>query len=39
MAWAEGIVGQKMHTDANGVTAPAFNPVLLSEMVYDQVPL
>jgi hypothetical protein len=36
MAWAEGIVGQKMYTDANGVTAPAFNPVLLSEMVYDQ---
>jgi hypothetical protein len=37
MAWAEGIVGQKMHTDAiTGITAPAFNPVLLSEMVYDQ---
>ena len=36
MAWAEGIVGQKMHTDETGVTAPAFNPVLLSEMVYDQ---
>lgn len=37
MAWAEGIVGQKMYTDeATGVTAPAFNPVLLSEMVYDQ---
>lgn len=37
MAWAEGIVGQKMHTDeTTGVTALAFNPVLLSEMVYDQ---
>jgi hypothetical protein len=36
MAWAEGIVGQKMHTDKEGNTQPAFNPVLLSEMVYDQ---
>jgi len=37
MAWAEGIVGQKMHTDeTTGVTEPAFNPTLLSEMVYDQ---
>ena len=37
MAWAEGIVGQKMHTDeTTGLTEPAFNPVLLSEMVYDQ---
>ena len=37
MAWAEGIVGQKMHTDEiTGVTEPAFNPTLLSEMVYDQ---
>jgi len=37
MAWAEGIVGQKMHTDeTTGVTAPAFNPTLLSEQVYDQ---
>lgn len=37
MAWAEGIVGQKMHTDGTtGITEPAFNPVLLSEMVYDQ---
>ena len=37
MAWAEGIVGQKMHTDeTTGVTSLAFNPVLLSEMVYDQ---
>lgn len=37
MAWAEGIVGQKMHTDeATGITTPAFNPTLLSEMVYDQ---
>ena len=38
MAWAEGIVGQKMHIDEiTGVKAPAFNPTLLSEMVYDQV--
>ena len=37
MAWAEGIVGQKMHTDeTTGITSPAFNPTLLSEMVYDQ---
>lgn len=37
MAWAEGVVGQQMHTDeATGVVTPAFDPVELSEKVYDQ---
>ena len=37
MAWAEGVVGQTMHTDElTGVVTPAFDPVSLSAKVYDQ---
>ena len=35
--WAEGIVGTRMTTDdTTGVQTPLFNPVTLSEQVYDQ---
>ena len=36
MKWAEGIMGTRMKTDDAGVQTPLFNPVTLSEQVYDQ---
>ncbi len=36
MAWAEGVVAQKMYTPSDGAPRLAFNEVTLSEMVYDQ---
>ena len=36
-AWADGIIGTRMKTDElTGVQTPLFDPVMLSESVYDQ---